>query len=126
MSLVRKAKGLIQSGLFEELAFKGRDEKVKTMPGIPSYQTLWVVCYLIRLSGTCLSLRLMKTNLCLSLLGHRLGSQLQQNIRNTADVIPARFDPAPLLWPSQDKLQLFQFFHRCACFIECFQISIEK
>lgn len=50
MSSVRKAKGLIQSGLFDELAFKSRDEIVKMMSGIPSCSTLRVVCYTIRLS----------------------------------------------------------------------------
>lgn len=31
MNSVRKAKGLIQSGLFDELTFKSRDKKVKMM-----------------------------------------------------------------------------------------------
>ncbi|XP_033977720.1 uncharacterized protein LOC117475554 [Trematomus bernacchii] len=130
---------------FNEEAFKGNDEMVQELTGLPSYAKMMVVFGFLsgfvkagpRLTpfhSFLLTLMRMRLNLPLYFfvyLFHMSKSSVVRMFNNTLDVMYVRLSPL-IFWPSKDQIQVSlpmcfrDNFSNCTSIIDCFEMFVEK
>lgn len=142
---VHHLKGKVDELSLNEEAFKGNDDMVQELTGLPSYAKLMVVFTLLSglLKGSprlnpfhsfVLTLMRMRLNLPLYFFVyffHMSKTSVSRIFNSTLDVMYVRLSPL-IYWPSKQQIQVslpvcFRAnFYNCTSIIDCFEIFIEK
>uniref|UniRef100_A0A671NQ74 DDE Tnp4 domain-containing protein n=2 Tax=Sinocyclocheilus anshuiensis TaxID=1608454 RepID=A0A671NQ74_9TELE len=142
---VHRLKGKVDELSLNEEAFKGNDDMVQELTGLPSYAKLMVVFTFLsgflkcspRLSpfhSLVLTLMRMRRNLPLYFFVyffHMSKTSVFRIFNSTLDVMYVRLSPL-IYWPSKQQIQVSlpmcfrDNFNNCTSIIDCFEIFIEK